>query len=39
MQTDRKMHMTKLIVTFRNFANAPKMNYVISRVTNIKQPR
>jgi hypothetical protein len=29
MQADGQTHMTKLIVAFRNFANAPKDTHVI----------
>jgi len=42
MQTDRRTNMTKLIIAFRNFANAPKhriaMNSIMCALQQIRQP-
>jgi hypothetical protein len=39
MLTDRRADMTKLIVTFRNFAKAPKMHYNIRTVREVWDSR
>ena len=37
-KTDRQTNMTKLIVAFRNFANAPKIEKFADNADNIHRP-